>query len=70
MTARPSCRKSSCQSSLINEKFSLFYVHTYSVSFASDKHKNEIAKPLEILNQMELIEPRFESQDSESDVRK
>ena len=40
-----------------------------SIYFAFDKHKNEIAKPLEIINQMELIESRFESQDSENDVR-
>lgn len=33
-----------------------------SVYFARDKHKQESAKPSEIVNQMELIESRFESQ--------
>ena len=37
-----------------------------SVYFASDKHKQETAKPQEIINQMELIESRFESQDDEN----
>jgi hypothetical protein len=32
-----------------------------SVYFARDKHKQESAKPNEIVNQMELIESRFES---------
>ena len=33
-----------------------------SVYFANDKHKQESAKPTEIVNQMELIESRFEIQ--------
>ncbi|MGJ8593072.1 MAG: hypothetical protein ACSHXF_11010 [Aquaticitalea sp.] len=33
-----------------------------SVYFANDKHKQESAKPTEIINQMELIESRFEIQ--------
>lgn len=33
-----------------------------SVSFARDKHKQENAKPSEIVNHMELIESRFENQ--------
>jgi hypothetical protein len=32
-----------------------------SVYFATDKHKQESAKPNEIINQMELIESRFEN---------
>ncbi len=32
-----------------------------SVYFAADKHKQESAKPNEIINQMELIESRFEN---------
>ncbi len=32
-----------------------------SIYFASDKNKQESAKPHEIINQMELIESRFES---------
>jgi hypothetical protein len=36
-----------------------------SIYFATDKHKQESAKPQEILNQMELIESRFEEQEDE-----
>ena len=32
-----------------------------SIFFARDKHKQENAKPTEIINQMNLIEARFES---------
>lgn len=32
-----------------------------SIYFSNDKHKQEIAKPKEIIDQMELIESRFEN---------
>jgi hypothetical protein len=39
-----------------------------SIYFAFDKNKQESTKPQEILNQMELIESRFESPDDQSEL--
>jgi hypothetical protein len=36
-----------------------------SIIFAKDKHKQESSKPNEIINQMELIESRFENKRTE-----
>lgn len=47
---------------LVITLFAIFLVcGILSLYFSKEKHKSESAKPSEILNQMELIESRFES---------
>ncbi|WP_412984685.1 hypothetical protein [Pontimicrobium sp. IMCC45349] len=54
---------------LVIALFGIFLVGgLLSLYFSQEKHKSETSKPIDILNQMKLIESRFESSDKEANA--